>query len=512
MRVRNTLALSVGVIVAAAGLSAAGQGSTSAAGAATKKPAPASDKRDVYLSVGSQVNQVAPDGTTALHEAVRSGNAAKVLALIKAGANVKAATKYGVTPIALAAQGGDAKITDALLAAGADANTVSGEGETVLMTASRSGNPDVVKTLIAHGADVNAKEGWFQQTAMMWAAAEDHGEVVTLLAKAGADVNAKAAVIERAGRGGGGGTTTATPGGMTALLYAARDGSVSAARALVDAGADPNIGDPNGSPALVYALINGHFDVAALLLEKGANANVYDSTGRGPLYVAVDMHTLEFRFNRPDPKLTDKHTSLDLTKMLLEHGADVNHQLSGSIIAPKGFATGNRALTAGSTPFLKAATTSDVEMMKLLLDWGADPYLTNKTHSNALMLAAGLSWRVIYSRGTQEEAIEAVKLCMSLGMDINAADDLGQTALHGAAMRTEDQDANKLIQFLVDNGANLYAKNKTGRTPWDEANGELVTKENAGGDRRGINHRSLAILDQLMKAHPDPSKAVAAAQ
>jgi ankyrin repeat protein len=361
----------------------------------------------------------------------------------------------------------------------------------------------VVTALIARGAEVNARERWFRQTAIMWAAAENHPQVVEALAKAGADVNARPDVIDLGRRNGG--TTTPSPGGLTALLYAARNGALAATRALIAAGADLDLADPNGSPPLVYAVINAHFDVAVLLLEKGASPNVYDSTGRGPLFVAVDMHRLEFIYNRPGPFLVDQHTSLDVARLLLEAGADVNHRLTNTIIAPKLFATGNRALTAGSTPFLKAATTSDVEMMRLLLAWGADPLLTNKAGSNALMLAAGLGWRVIVSRGTQEEAIAAVIICQAQGMDINSADTLGNTALHGAAQRTDDQDANELIRFLVAQGANLYAKNAAGRTPWDEANGERLTRVNAAVDNRATNRRSLALLVELMATHPDPA-------
>jgi ankyrin repeat protein len=445
---------------------------------------------------------VAPDGTTPLHDAVRRGEFARVEALIKGGANVNATTRYGVSPISLAALNGDAKVVELLLGHGANANATSGEGETVLMLAARAGNPAVVKALLDHGAAVNAKEGWYEQTALMWAAGENHADVVPLLARAGADLSARTVVNK--GRGGVGIATT-TPGGLTALIFAVRDGAAAAAAALLDAGADVNLADPNGSTPLVYALLNGHFDLAVMLIERGADPNRCDTTGRGPLYVAVDMHSLEFLFNRPSPKLVDTHTSRELVEMLLAHGADVNQELTNTILPPKAFATGNSNLTAGSTPFLKAASTSDVEMMKLLLEWGANPFQTNKTGANALMMSAGLAWKVPWSRGSQEEAIEAAKLLLDLGLDIHAADESGQTALHGAAMRTE-QDATKLIQYLVDAGANLYARTKAGRTPLDESGGE--DNKTAADVRRG-NDQSRELLQALMKTHPDPAKGLA---
>jgi ankyrin repeat protein len=158
-------------------------------------------------------------------------------------------------------------------------------------------------------------------------------------------------------------------------MFAARQGAIEAAQALVDAGANLNQVDPDGISPMQVALLSGHYDFAGFLIKKGANVNLADRTGRAPLYVAVDMHSLEWRFNRPAPKKVEKqYGSADIVKMLLERGADVNAQLSAGILGPSRAATGNRNLTKGSTPFLKAATTSDVEMMRLLLEWGADPF------------------------------------------------------------------------------------------------------------------------------------------
>jgi ankyrin repeat protein len=497
--------------------------------------------QDVFLSVGGDVNKPGPDGTTAIHRAVLANDLKSVQALIKAGADVQAANQYHVTPMWLAANNGNAAILDALMAAGADPNTVLSEGETVLMTAAKTGEPETVRTLIAHGANVNAKESWYGQTALMWAVIENNAEAAKLLIGAGADVGARTNTPPAGGRGGGGGD--GTRGGFTPLMFAARQGSIEAAQVLVDAGANLNQVDPDGISPMQVALLSGHYDFAGFLIKKGANVNLADRTGRGPLYVAVDMHSLEWRFNRPAPKKVEKqYGSADIVKMLLEHGADVNAQLGAGILGPSRAATGNRNLTKGSTPFLKAATTSDVEMMKLLLEWGADPFQTNATHTNALMMVAGLNWQPQASIGPQDDAIEAAKLLLDRGLDVNARNDLGQTALHGAASRTEERDANKLIQFLVDRGADLYAKTgaptpgggygaaqqaaaaaagapagrggvPAGQMPIDTARGGLGDIDAMGNpSTRPANHRTMALLEELMKKHPDPSKASAQAQ
>jgi ankyrin repeat protein len=467
----------------------------------------------------ADVNAPEGDGTTALHWAVRADDMETAQLLVRAGANVKAANRYSVTPLSLAATNGNAAMIEMLVKAGADPNSVYGEGETVLMAAAKTGNPEAVKALAAHGADINAKEAWYGQSALMWAAAENSAAAVKVLVELGADINAKSNVVEPKGRGG---LTTVPKGGFTSVMFAARQGSVEAIRTLADAGADVNAVDPDGISALEIALLSGHYDAAGALIQKGADVNLADKTGRAPLYVAVDMHSLEWRFNRPAPKLFDK--TLDpvaVTKMLLARGADVNAELKANILAPKYNATGNRNLSKGTTPFLKAASTSDMEMMRLLLDWGADPWVTNQLHTNAIMVAAGLNWGVLSSLGTQEEAIDAITILLGYGLDINAANDLGQTALHAAAARTDEKDANKLIQFLVDHGANLYARTRpgapvgrgaapapaaggTGQTALEVARGGAGDLDAMGNpSTRPENKRTVALLQELMRTHPE---------
>jgi ankyrin repeat protein len=482
----------------------------------------------------ADVNAPEADGTTALHWAVRANDLATTQLLIRAGANVKAANHYNATPLWLAATNGNAAILEALIKAGADPKATVSEGETTLMTAARTGNVDAVKVLLAYGADVNAKESWYGQTALMWAVIENNAAAAKLLIEGGADLAAKTTIPQaRGGRGGGG---DGSKGGFTPLLFAARQGSVEAGKVLIDAGADPNLGDPDNITPMIAALLSGHYDFAGMLIQNGADVNAADRTGRAPLYTAVDMHSLEWRFNRPAPKKAEKqYDSAAIVKMLLARGADVNAELNAGIMAPSRAATGNRNLTKGSTPFLKAATTSDVEMMRLLLDWGADPYVTNQAHTNALMMVAGLNWQPQASVGPQDDAVEAARLLLDLGFDINATNDQGQTALHGVASRTEERDANKLIQFLVDHGADLYARTKAGapagrggaaaagaapppppnpgragpptvgQTPLDISKGGLDDVDAMGNpSTRPANHRTMALLEQLMKTHPAP--------
>lgn len=486
-----TIAIALSAVTALLGQQATGD---------RARGANAARSADKNTQKNTQRNTVAADGTTSLHLAVRAGDQVRVQALIAAGADVNAATRYHVTPLSLAAQNGDGAMLQLLIRAGANPNAPLGEGQTVLMTAARTGSVGAVKVLIEAGADVNARERWYQQTAVTWAAAENHAAVVTLLAEHGADLDALSRVIEPPKRGENVGVIGTSPrGGFTPVAFAAREGAIDAVRALADAGADLNAPDPDGIPPLSIALLNGHYDTAMALIEKGADVNKVDRGGRGPLFIAVDMHTLESRFNRPAPVQYDRRGTdpVAVVKALLHRGASVNAQLAQNIIPPKYSASGNPTLTKGATPFLKAATTSDVELMKLLLEYGANPFQMNLNHTNAVMMASGIGWRVVEmaALNRQEEAIEAVKLLLPYGLDINAVNDDGDTALHGAARRTPERDSTKLIQFLVDNGANLNAVNKVGRRPLEEA---LGGTEEGMNDRRGVNHASAALLRQLM--------------
>jgi uncharacterized protein len=447
------------------------------AGAADAKLAQAvkaGDKATIRTLLEQKVDVNAPevDGTTALHWAVRSDDTDLVDRLLRAGANVKAANRYGITPLYLASVNGNAAVIERLLNAGADANAVSTEGETALMTASRTGNVAAIKVLLARGADVNAKENWHGETALMWAVSEKHAAAARELIAKGADVNARSNVNKWERQNSAEPREKWLPlGGLTPLEFAARDGCVDCIPVLVEAGADINAADQDGITPLLSAIINGHYDAAGVLLEKGADPNIADRTGRTPLYSAIDFHTMP-QSNRPAPKEIDNElASLDVVTRLLAKGANVNAQLKQQQPYRTKLDRGDDTmLTTGTTPLIRAAKAGDVVAMKLLLDQGADPKLVTRNGINPLMAAAGLGTKEEDTTGrrkTQAEAIEAIKLCLQAGLDINAVDGRGQTALHGAAFWGLDD----VVQFLVDRGAKLEIKDRQGKTPLDAAMG-----------------------------------------
>jgi ankyrin repeat protein len=435
------------------------------------------------------VNATDADGTAALHWAVRANDEETTELLVRTGANVKIADRYGITPLSLAAENGNGAVIDILLKAGADPNAMLPEGETALMTAARTGKVEALKTLIAHGANVNAKENRFGETALMWAAAENNAGAVRTLAEAGAELNSRSSLLkfpEFKFITSGMVTTSLPRGGWTPLMYAARQGSVSAAQALADSGADLNLTDPEGSTALMLAIINAHFDLAAMLVHKGADPNVFDTTGMEALYAAVDMHTLGPMLSRPGPKVTDESDAADVVKVLLEHKADPNARLKRPIIG-RHHDSGDASLGEGTTPLMRAAKTVDVPVMRLLLDGGAEATITQKDYSTTLMIAAAGG----RTPGRDANTIEAIQLFLDHGVDIDAFNAAGQTAVHIAAARGEDG----VIQFLADRGAKLDMKDKQGRTPLDLALGR------GGGGRGGpavVREGTAKLLRELM--------------
>jgi len=370
----------------------------------------------------------APDGTTALHRAVGVNDAQKSEALIRAGADVNAVNRYGVTALSLAAGNGNAVLLESLFKSGADAKTADAalsDGRTLLMLAARTGSADSVKLLVAHGGAVNAVESRTGTTALMWAAGENRAAAMHALVAAGADVNARSkvtayphtppGVIGDALEEGYSyvGQTVLPRGGWTALMYAARQGALDAAKALAETGANLNAQDPDGTPAITFAIINGHYDVAELLAEKGADVNVADRTGATPLYSAVDMHTLVTSFGRPELPHAITVGSVDVAKILIARGADVNAALKTKVLK-RTYQAGDARLADGATPLMRAAKSNDVVMMSLLIGAGADLDRTNAA---------------------------------------------GETALHIAA------NSPAAVQFLADEGASAFVKNKAGLTP-----------------------------------------------
>jgi len=427
------------------------------------------------------VNASEADGMTALHWAVRANDTETVQLLLRSGANSKAANRYGVTPLSLAAMNGEASMIEALIKAGADPNAALADGETVLMTAARTGKPDAVKALISHGVNVNVREKWQEQTALMFAAAENNAAVVKLLIEAGAEMNVHSkewAFPEYKYETNGMAVFQLPRGGWTALMYAARQNALDAAAMLADSKADLNGADPDGTTALQLAILNVHYDLASLLLKKGADPNVPDSSGMTALYAAVDMRSPAGMMTRPNPKLTDEIDAAEMVKILLANGANPNARLKKPIIGRHNNLVGDTSLGEGTTPLMRASKGNDLPVMRLLLDAGAEATLTLKDRTTTAMMAS---------------SVEAIKLLVEHGVDVNAFNTNGQTILHNAAGR----GSNAIIQYVAEKGARLDKKDKQGRTPLDIANGT------AGGGRGGArggrgNVSTAALLRELM--------------
>lgn len=437
----------------------------------------------VLVERRADVNAAEVDGTSALHWAVQAGDRSATDILIRAGAHLNAVNRYGITPLSVAARQGRADLIDALLKAGAslkEAEASLPEGQTLLMLTARTGSVDAVKRLVAAGSDMNARETRTGTTALVWAATGNHAGVVRALAEAGADLNVLSKVTSYPHTQNGVlltgleegvsyvGQTVLPRGGWSAVMYAAREGAVDAARALAEAGANFNLTDPEGTSALIIAIINGHYDVAAALVEKGADPNIADIKGMTPLYAAVDMHTIGSTFGRPYPPHQVIDGSVSAIKMLLAGRANPNAQLKAPILK-RVYDSGDNRLGEGATPFMRAARKCDVAVMKILLDAGADPRLTQKSGNTPLMLAAGAVTAPGSDenpeRVTEEDAIAAIKLGLAAGLDINAANANGDTVMHTAATTGGGQRA--LIRFLSESGARLDIENKAGRTPLD---------------------------------------------
>jgi len=461
------------------------------------------------------VNAAGVDGTTALHWAVRADHRDMVNLLIRAGADATARNRYGLTPLYLAAVNGSAEMIRILLDAGADPNGVAPTGETALMTASRTGDPAAMRVLLDRGARVDARDAEFAQTALMLAVRENHPGAVKLLLEQGAAVNAQTRIgptpefrppckgtgcgSEGVGINRGGlpdrGRRAEALGGMTPLLYAARDGRVEEARLLVAAGADIEIAEANQIRPLLMAVLNNHLEVARLLLAKGANPNADDFWGRSPLWAAVDYRNLDMN-NRDQDSPTDNGVDrgpiLDFVKVLLAAGANVNARTRE--VPPSRrwlYALGDVSWVdfTGQTPFLRAAFSGDVATMRLLLEHGADPNLSTPAGTTPLMAAAGVNWAVAQTYTESKAALlEAVALCLEHGADVNATNSMGLTALMGAANR----GSNDIIRFLVDHGARLDVKDRQGRTPIRWAEGVFLAA--VGAERKP---ETIALLEKL---------------
>ncbi len=404
---------------------------------------------------GVEVSGTRGDGSTALHWAVHRENIEISDLLIDSGADINAADDHGVTPLALACLNGSSVMVEQLLRSGADATSARSTGETVLMTAARVGNVDVVRQLLTAGADPAASESSRGQTALMWAVAENHTAVARV-------------ILETAG-----GAITRSANGFSPLLFAAQQGNVDIARMLLAAGADVNESAPDGiggdtntqdifregtdASALMVAIDSGHSEMARFLIGRGADVH-HSGAGRSPLHSAVQ---------RQLP---------DVVQALLSSGADPNARLekrlpflSRSIQQDNGLSP----TTIGSTPFLLAASYGDVEVMRMLIEAGGDPFLVTEDNTNALMLAAGVDYvegqdkygyrsYPAFLSIIQERAYKATMFCLDLGFDVNTANDSGQTALFGAVY----MGGTVIAPYLVEQGAEMDVVNLRGQTPW----------------------------------------------
>jgi ankyrin repeat protein len=427
------------------------------------------------IAAGVDVSASEPDGSTALLYAAYTLDHDLARALLAAGADPSARNDYGATPLMEAASLGDSAMAALLLEAGAEPESANVEGQTAIMAAARAGDVETARLLLAAGANVDAREAWGGQTALMWAAAQRHPDMVALLADAGADVDARATTrnwerrVTQEPR-----IKEMLPGGLTPLLYAAREGCADCVRALAAAGADLDLPDPEGVTPLIVALWNLRFDAAAALVEAGADVNQWDWWGKTPLYAAIDMNQVPTGGRRDLPSM-DEHTGLDVARMLLERGANVNFQLKleplqRNVVFDRD--ADNRVLTTGTTPLLRAAWGSDVPAIALLLEHGALVELPNEHGVTPLMAAGGLASSDRPTRGrsrTQAQAIEAVRLLLEAGGDINRTDETGETVLHGAARIGWTE----VVRFLAENGADLDARDHEGRTPLDYASGKV---------------------------------------
>ena len=489
------------------------------------------------LKKGADVNAAQGDGMTALHWAALNGDADVAQMLLYAGANVGAKTRIGgYTPLHLAAQVGNASVIAPLVAAGAQVGAATATGATALMQAAHSGSADSARILLENGADPNAKETANGQTALMFAAAADRLDVVKLLMGRGADLAATSRVEDFASLtmtndadqngvprpqpppppGGKDIPGVTRPfnyneligkhGGLAALHFAARQGAMATAEALIKGGANINQrGAGDKTTPILVAAINGHFDLVNYLLDNGADPNMASEGGVTPLYAVINVQWQPRSFY-PQPRayLQQKIGYLELMKKLLDKGADPNARTNRNTWFTQYNFDLLRTDDSGASPFWRAAYASDIAAMKMLIEFGADPNVytmkvatrsfnqggvrggsdtdpssrpplpTGGPGTPPLVAAAGAGYSEGFAGNAHRFAptgmMAAVKyLVEEVGVDVNAEDEDGNTAVHNAASRGD----NEMILYLVSKGADVKKVNRRGQTTVDMANGPV---------------------------------------
>ena len=509
MATNRILATGLAALFLVAGPRVWAAGDTRLAEAAMKR-----DTATVRKLIDQHVDVNAPgaDGTPALHWLVRVDDFETARRLIRAGADVSKPNRYGVTPMSLASANGNAEMIALLLEAGADANVTDQTGETALMTATKVGNVDAVRMLLDHGATVDTRDPAFQQTALMMAVRENRLDVLKLLIDRGAQVNVQTRTgatpnwilpnsVPGFGHGIGivrgglpdRGSRYLIPGAMTPLLYAARDGRIESAKTLLAAGAEVEHTDANGITPLLMAITNNHIEMARYLIDHGANVRAVDWYGRTPLWAAVETRNMDVDSSTFENGV-DRAPALALITAILDKGVDVNARTKETppIRRQMLHVTGDLSWVdfTGQTPFLRAALSADLEVMRLLLTHGADPKITAFAGTTSLMAAAGVNWVVDQTSDEGPAArLEAVKMCYDLGLGVNDVNSMGITAVMGAANRGSDD----IIEFLVSKGAKLDAKDKEGRTPLNWAEGVFLATHPARP-----KPSSIALIKKLM--------------
>jgi len=463
--------------------------------AAAQKSNPA-DVR-ALLAAGADANATAADGSTPLIYAAHFGDVGSVQALLGAKGNPNITNRYGVGPMHEAALRADAGLLKTLLDAGADVDLALPQGETPLMLASRTSSVDAVRLLIERGAKVNVVERWQGETPLMYAAAHDRGKVAQALIAAGADINARTPLNALPDRKPAVRYFVEIPSaGLTPVMFAARSGAVSALRVLIEAKADIDAKTPEGFSPVVIALDNLHFDAAKVLVEAGASAD-----GGGLFAVVEARNRVNYVGEYQVP--TGAESSLEVLKLMLSHGADLTSRLPEQLLDRDArFTPPPPKIT--DLALIRAARSSDVEAMRVLIEGGADPSLRDDKRGGINTLLAVMTGPELPSlieadrRPTEEEAIAAIDFLLARGVKPSIANDVGTTALHMAALR----DYPAVIRHMAEKGADLNVADGEGYTPLDYALGHLPKRLRAKPPADATSAAELRKLGAREKAEP----------